>query len=213
MEYNNNKSNKHHHVDDSDGVCMDSDFMHSTHNDESSTSQNNKEEKQLIMGKQEQKLRNKEDQQQAKIRGIQGHQQPLTSSTDQATLAGLPRHDLSPRNDVEGIFGISTLGPSYHGPRVLLMIIESTWKSKEKVAQSSWTASQNIQQPLTTDQAILASSPRRDPNPLDDVEGRAGISAHGPSYHDPRALLEVNGGGLKTEAKVPQLTEEPTAAA
>ena len=84
------------------------------------------------------------------------------------------------------------------------MVMESIWKSKAKVAQSTGTASQNIQQPLTTDQATLASSPRRDPNPLDDVEGRVGISAHGPSYHDPRALLEVTGGGLKTEHKVVQ---------
>ena len=53
----------------------------------------------------------------------------------------------------------------------------------------------------------MASPPRRDPYPLDDVEGRVGISAHGSNYHDPRALLEVTGGGLNTELKVVQLTE------
>ena len=114
---------------------------------------------------------------------------------------------------MEDIFGISTLEPGYHGPRVLLQISGSTWKLEAKVAQSTRTASSSRQQLLTIDQATLASLPRRDPNPLDDVEGRARISAHGPSYHEPRALLEVTGGGLKTEVKVTQLTEEPTAAA
>ena len=134
------------------------------------------------------------------------HQKLLTCSTDQTTLVGLPRRTLSPWDEVEGIFGISTHGTCYQGPRVLLIIIGSTWKGKAKVAQSSWTASQN-QQLLTTDQATLASPPRREPSPLDDVEGRSGISTHGSSYHDPRALLEVTGGGLKTEPKVAQLKD------
>ena len=206
---NNNKSNKN-HFDVSD-------FTHtrplSTHDNETKINLNNKEDQELIMGKQEQELEASKEHRRPATTQNQRHQQPLTSSTDQDTLAGLPRRILSPRDDVEDIFGISTLEPSYHGSRVLLMIIESTWKSKAKVAQSSWTASQNTQQLLTTYQDILASPPRRDPNPLDDVEGRAGISAHGSSYHDPRDLLEVTKGGLKIEAKVTQLTEEPTTAA
>ena len=181
---------------------MDSDFMHSTHKDESNTSQNNEEEKQLIMGKQEQKLRNKEDQQQAKIRGIQDHQQPLTSSNDQATLADLYRRTLSPRDDVEGIIGISTLGPSHHGPRVPRVIIGSMWKSEAKVTQSTWSVSSNMQQLLTTDQASLASPSRHDLDPYADVEGRVGIFAQGSSHHGPRALLKVTGKTLKSEYKV-----------
>ncbi|XP_057545740.1 uncharacterized protein LOC130824737 [Amaranthus tricolor] len=204
---NNNKNNKN-HVDEFYEACEDSDFIHtnpsSTYSDESNTSQNNQEDNQLIMRKQKQELKNNNDQQQAKIRGIQGHQQPLTNSTDQATLAGLPRRTQGPWEDVEGIIGISTLGPSHHGPRVLRMIIVSSWKLEAKVAQSSRTASQNMQQPRTTEQATLASSHRRDPNPLDDVEGRVGISAQGSSHHGPRSLLEVTGSGLKTEHKVVQ---------
>ena len=202
---NNNKSNKK-HVDELYEACEDSNFMHtnpsSTYKDESNISQNNQEDNQLIMRKQKQELRNKEDQQQAKIKGIQSHQQPLTNSTDQATLAGLPRRTQGPLDDVEGIIGISTLGPSHHGPRVPRMIMGSSWKLEAKVAQSSRTASQNMQQPLTTEQATLASSHRRDPNPLDDVEGRVGISAQGSSQHGPRALLKVNGKALKSEHKV-----------
>ena len=119
-------------------------------------------------------------------------------------MAGLPRRTLSPWDEVEDIFGISTLETSYHGPRILLQISGNTWKLEAKVAQSTRTASSSRQQFLTIDQATLESPHRRDPNPLDDVEGRAGISAHGPSYHDPRVLLEVIGGGLKTEHKVVQ---------
>ena len=55
MEYNNNKSNKH-HINDSDGVCIDSDFIHttplSTHDNEIKISLNDKEDQELIMGKQ-----------------------------------------------------------------------------------------------------------------------------------------------------------------
>ena len=64
----------------------------------------------------------------------------------------------------------------------------------------------------TADQATLAGSPRRSLNPWDDVEGRSGISTHGPSCHGPRVLLEVIGGGLKMESKVAQLTTSTAAA-
>ena len=198
---NNNKSNKSH--------FNVSDFMHimplSTHNNGLNTNQNNKEDQELIMGKQEQKLEASKEQNKPTATQEQeqsDHQKLLTSFTDQATLAGLSRQTLSSSDDVEGIIGISTLGPSHHGPRVPRMIMGSSWKLEAKVAQSSRTASQNMQQPLTTEQATLASSHRRDPNPLDDVEGRVGISAQGSSHHGPRALLKVNGKALKSEYKV-----------
>ena len=129
-------------------------------------------------------------------------QQGLTPTSDQATLTSPPRCNPSPSDDVEGIIGISTLGTSHHSPRVPRMIIGNSWKLEAKVAQSTWTASSNMHQFLTIEQATLASSPRRDPNPLDDVEHRVGISALGPSHHDPRALLKVNGKALKSEHKV-----------
>ena len=48
------------------------------------------------------------------------------------------------------------------------------------------TQVQKHQQPLiySIDQATLAGLPKRTQSPLDDVEGRVGIFAHGPSYHD-----------------------------
>ena len=127
-------------------------------------------------------------------------QQTLTS--DQATLTSPPRCNPSPSDDVEDIFGISTLGPNYHGPRILCMIIGSTWKLEAKVTQSTRITSSNSPPILTIEQATLASSPRRDPNPLDDVEHRVGIFAQGSSQHGPRALLKVNGKALKSEHKV-----------
>ena len=63
-------------------------------------------------------------------------QQSLTPITDQATLVGPPRRDLSPWDDVEGRFGISTHGPSCHGPRTLLEVIKGGLKSKLKVTQA-----------------------------------------------------------------------------
>ena len=130
------------------------------------------------------------------------HQQLMTNPTDQATLAGLYRRTLSPWDDVEGIIGISTLGPSHHGPRVLRVIIGSMWKSEAKVTQSTWSVSSNMQQLLTTDQASLASPSGHDLNPYADVEGRFGIFAQGSSHHGPRALLKVTGKTLKSEYKV-----------
>ncbi|XP_057545741.1 uncharacterized protein LOC130824739 [Amaranthus tricolor] len=130
------------------------------------------------------------------------NQQLFHEPADQATLMDVHRCKLNRCDDLEGIIGISTLGPSHHGPRVPRMIMESIWKSKAKVAQSTGTANQNMQQLLTIEQATLESSPRRDPNPLDDVEHRVGISAQGPSHHDPRALLKVIGKTLKSEYKV-----------
>ena len=62
------------------------------------------------------------------------------------------------------------------------------------------------------DQATLEGSPRHDLNHWDDVEGKFGISTHGPSCHGPRVLLEVIGGGLKLETKVTQLTASTTVA-
>ena len=62
-----------------------------------------------------------------------------------------------------------------------------------------------------TDQATLAGPPKRDLSLWDDVEGRFGISTHGPSCHDLRILLEVIGGGLKPESKVAQSTASTVA--
>ena len=114
----------------------------STHNDEFNTSQNNKEERQLIMGKQEQRLETSKEQREPTGTANSNIQQLLTSFTDQATLAGLPRRDPSPWDDVEGRFGISTHAPSCNGPRILLEVIGGRLKSESKVAsrQVSTTA-------------------------------------------------------------------------
>ena len=65
--------------------------------------------------------------------------QLLIQSSDQANLTDQPRCDQSPWDDVEGIFGISTLGTSFHGPRVLLEVNESARKIEAKVMQSTET--------------------------------------------------------------------------
>ncbi|XP_057542907.1 uncharacterized protein LOC130821241 [Amaranthus tricolor] len=140
MEFNNNKSNKHHHVNFY-GVCIASDFMHirplSTHDKEIKINQNNKEDHELIMGKKGQEFEASNEYRRPAATQDQRHQHPLTNSIDQANLAGLPRRTLSPFDDVKDIIGISTLEPSHHGPKVLRMIIGSMWKSEAKVTQST----------------------------------------------------------------------------
>ena len=173
-----------------------------THDKEIKINQNNKEDHELIMGKQGQEFEASNEYRRPAATQDQRHQQPLTNSIDQATLAGLPRRTLSPFDDVKDIIGISTLEPSHHGPKVLRMIIGSMWKSEAKVTQSTWSVSSNMQQLLTTDQASLASPSRHHLNPYADVEGRVGIFAQGSSHHGPRALLKVNGKALKSEHKV-----------
>ena len=64
-------------------------------------------------------------------------QQLRTKTDDQATLASPSRRDPSPWDDVEGIFGISTLGTSCHGPRTLLEVTKEGRKSELKVAHST----------------------------------------------------------------------------
>ena len=62
---------------------------------------------------------------------------PDAKTDDQATLASPSRRDPSPWDDVEGIFGISTLGTSCHGPRTLLEVTKEGRKSELKVAHST----------------------------------------------------------------------------
>ena len=62
---------------------------------------------------------------------------PDAKTDDQATLASPSRRDPSPWDDVEGIFGISTLGTSCHSSRVLLEVTGSAQKIDAKVMRSA----------------------------------------------------------------------------
>ena len=64
-------------------------------------------------------------------------QQILIEPTDQATFMDIHRCTLSRYDDVEGINGISTHGPSCHGPRTLLKVTKEGRKLELKVAHST----------------------------------------------------------------------------
>ena len=64
------------------------------------------------------------------------NQQLINEPSDQTTLTDIHRCDLNRCDDVEGIIGISTHGPSCHGPRTLLEVIKGGLKSKLKVTQA-----------------------------------------------------------------------------
>ena len=66
----------------------------------------------------------------------------------------------------------------------------------------------NMQQSLIrpTDQATLTGQPSCDRSSGEDVEGRIGISLHGPCCHGPRILLTITGSAQKIKAKVVQST-------
>ena len=135
-----NQSNKN-HFDSSDEVFSNSELMHtmpsSMNNDESNASPSNQEEGELIKGNQSQLIEATKEQEGMTKISKTNQQQNLTPTADQATLAGSPRHDLNHWDDVEGKSGISTHGPSCHGPRDLLEVIGRALKSKPKVAQST----------------------------------------------------------------------------
>ena len=67
-------------------------------------------------------------------------QQRLTKTDDQLNLQALTRTIPDSFGTMEGGNGISTHGPSYLGPRILLKITENPQESVLKVTQSADTA-------------------------------------------------------------------------
>ena len=83
-----------------------------------------------------------------------------------------------------------------------------TTNKQGKPTNTSNHEKSDIQQILITmaDQATLTDQPRRSLSSWEDMEGRIGISLHGPCCHGPRVLLTVIEGAQETRVKVVQST-------
>ena len=131
-------------------------------------------------------------------------QQGLINTGDQQTLHVLTRASLDTLGSIEGTNGISTHGPSYHGPRDLLSNIRRPQEAELKVAHSTTTTHQGGAE--TDDQLTLRTCARTSLDFLGDSKGRFRIFALGSTYHDSRLLLTTIGRFLEKWMKVTHST-------
>ena len=116
-------------------------------------------------------------------------QQSLIKAGDQLTLHVPSRESMDTLGSIEGTNGISTLGPSYHGPRDLLSNTRRPQEAELKVTHSTTTSHQCWVD--IVDQHTLMTCARTSLNSFGDSKGRFGIFTLGSSYHGPRFLLSI----------------------
>ena len=116
-------------------------------------------------------------------------QQVLINTSDQQTLHFLHRANMDTLGSKEGNNGISTLGPSYHGPRDLLLNIRRHQEAELKVAHSTATTHQGWVE--TDDQLTLVTCARASLDSLEDSNDRNGIFILGSNYYHLRFFLTI----------------------